>query len=198
MNSTANTSQFSEWTIAEENIPLPQYLLYFSGKFTDNQEVNLGIRLAQSHDLQLIEIERSQDAKKFEKIGEISINSTNRNQYQWTDKELDFENTDILYYRLVLKDNSNTPFYSYTIPVEVENKNSLIKIYPNPANGKINIESKLKIKKLEIFDAKGIYIKKIEIPESSREIDIRDLPARIYILRIVGETGFYFRKIVLE
>jgi hypothetical protein len=76
-----------------------------------------------------------------------------------------------------------------------ENKISGIRIYPNPATGKLRIESgELRIEEVVIFD---IYGRK-QKAERGILIDISDLSAGIYFVKIHTDKGEVVRKVVKE
>ena len=70
--------------------------------------------------------------------------------------------------------------------INVDN-NQYIKIYPNPANVILNIESKgIESLVVEIFNING---KKVKSNEVKNSLLISDLPNGVYIVRIKGKNG---------
>lgn len=69
-----------------------------------------------------------------------------------------------------------------------EISNGKIKIYPNPAQNKIWVENAPQAT-LEIFSSAGVLLKKIENPHHKAGIDISELPAGLYILKISAEKS---------
>lgn len=82
-----------------------------------------------------------------------------------------------------------------TTSVSEEGASSWLLVYPNPASERITVESASPLINdaiVEIIDARGLAVRGINIPrgESRITIDLRDLPAGSYSLRItVGETA---------
>lgn len=71
-------------------------------------------------------------------------------------------------------------------------------IYPNPVNtGKIYISSKLGLeKKIEVFDVLGKKV--FEITTASKEINISNLNAGVYILKIKEAEASATRKLIIN
>ena len=78
--------------------------------------------------------------------------------------------------------------------------NSNIRIYPNPTNGQLKIESgKLKIEKVEIFDIVGKKIQSKTVnPQSEIVVDVSGLPSGTYFITIYGEGQKITKKFVKE
>jgi hypothetical protein len=75
-----------------------------------------------------------------------------------------------------------------------ENVLSKIVIFPNPTRGELRIESKeLEIKNVEIFD---IYGKKILSNFNINLIDISELQAGIYFVKVFTEHGEVVKKVI--
>ena len=84
--------------------------------------------------------------------------------------------------------------------VETED-NAFVQVYPNPTNGKLRIENgKLRIENVEIFDAYGRKLKEEKRRKEEKEvlIDISELEAGVYLLRIMTEQGEVVKKVLKE
>ena len=76
-----------------------------------------------------------------------------------------------------------------------------VKIYPNPTTGELKIENgELKIKSVEIFDVMGKLQKsrKAEEQKGDWNLDISNLPAGVYFVRIETASGEVIKKILKE
>lgn len=74
----------------------------------------------------------------------------------------------------------------------------VIKVYPNPSNGVINIESDFTIIKIELIDAFGRIVLK-ELINKIESINVAQFPPGLYYLRMETENGkFYTEKVVIE
>jgi endonuclease I len=82
------------------------------------------------------EIERSINRINFEKIGEVSSNGNTL--YTYTDNNL--PKTERVYYRLKTVELIGKSTITNIVSVEGDRSNTLIKIFPNPANEKITVQ----------------------------------------------------------
>ena len=67
-----------------------------------------------------------------------------------------------------------------------ENEISDYQIYPNPTSGKLNIESKLPISQISVFNLLG---QRIETTRDNNQIDLSKADAGVYLLKIEDENG---------
>ncbi len=82
-----------------------------------------------------------------------------------------------------------------------ENRYKLdIKIFPNPSNGKINIEfeQNVSIEKLSITNTLGQQVYTLLIPEPKQEIDVSYLPSGVYFLKAENKQGHGMFKLIRE
>ena len=72
-------------------------------------------------------------------------------------------------------------------------KGGLIQVYPNPANDKVNVSFSAdeKVNEIVVCDVQGreLLKQKIQLQNSSIEIDIKDLPSGLYFLQLRNEKG---------
>lgn len=82
---------------------------------------------------------------------------------------------------------------------ELEQQNSLFKIYPNPSNGMFSLIVEQDIEDIEITDLSGKIIKSISnITQSQMEIDLSSQSAGVYFIKAVSDNGVATKKIILE
>ncbi len=74
-----------------------------------------------------------------------------------------------------------------------ENGFATINLYPNPANDKIRIEGLEGRKEIRIYDALGLLIKALDV-DGENEIDISDLAAGFYFLRVDGHATKFVKQ----
>ena len=67
-----------------------------------------------------------------------------------------------------------------------------IKLYPNPARGKIFINSNF-VTKIEIFNILG---ERVKVISNSKKIDISDLPKGVFFLRMATNAGLQTGKFI--
>jgi Concanavalin A-like lectin/glucanases superfamily/Secretion system C-terminal sorting domain len=144
LNVTANTfsltGQNTEYNLGFLANPLPLNLLSFSGKSTENSN-ELTWKTTNETNFSHFEIQRSEDAKKFEKIGEKK--SDESKNYEYLDYSPFTTQNSQLFYRLKLIDLDGKYAYSKIISLQNEAQFSF-KIYPNPVIDNLNITANLK------------------------------------------------------
>jgi uncharacterized protein (TIGR02145 family) len=74
-----------------------------------------------------------------------------------------------------------------------------IKLYPNPSNSRITIESaEYQNTYLLVYNLFGEMVMHSVLTKSTNEIDISSLPKGVYILKITGERGTMQQKLIKE
>jgi hypothetical protein len=71
----------------------------------------------------------------------------------------------------------------------------LQKIYPNPTDGKITIDSKEE-GNLFIFNSQGYQLLQQEFTEPSTTVDVSGLPSGVYFVRLTGERMLQMGKFI--
>ena len=111
------------------------------------------------------------------------------------------------YHSLVFASKENTSLggvfqpelcVTYTVPLETKNFiTNNIKVYPNPTQNLININSDSFIANIQVFDTNGRLLQnKIIQNTKSESIDLTSFEAGVYMLQIQTEVGKTFKKIV--
>ena len=85
-----------------------------------------------------------------------------------------------------VQDQYQSPCMALGVPSERDPSGILQKIYPNPAEGKITIESE-EGGKIFIIASNGRQLPPVEITGATTTIDVSALPDGIYLVRVVGE-----------
>ncbi|HNE85867.1 MAG TPA: T9SS type A sorting domain-containing protein, partial [Chitinophagales bacterium] len=163
-NNTASCASSGQILFVRGNTPttvLPIELLSFTG-YNDGDVNVLNWVTASERNSAKFEIEKSYDASTFEYIGEVPAagNSIIELGYNFNDPNPQFGDN---YYRLKMIDSDGTFKYSEIINIKVREDNmavqdGIIKIYPNPTNGYLNIQyqsSRDNNIDLQIFDMLG-------------------------------------------
>lgn len=73
--------------------------------------------------------------------------------------------------------------------------NNSVKIYPNPVNDIINLQTEKKIKSATIYDLNGRKVKK---SNSSNKISVRELNPATYIITLEFENGSAYRNKIIK
>jgi len=131
-------------------------------------------------------IERSGDGYRFEEIGRVQGQGTSSiaTDYQYEDL---FPMGGNNYYRLRQVDEDGTEEYSKIEVVTFEAKDAIQwAIYPNPASDQIafrQIGTYQENIVVEIFDAQGRQVERIQTSELETTVSINDYPAGLYFMK---------------
>ncbi|NCC19022.1 MAG: T9SS type A sorting domain-containing protein, partial [Bacteroidia bacterium] len=79
--------------------------------------------------------------------------------------------------------------------INIENT---IKLYPNPAENTLNIESQEIIKEIEFYDALGKKAKTITLNKKEATIDISSLAKGNYVVSLITDKGTIKKKLVVK
>jgi len=72
-----------------------------------------------------------------------------------------------------------------------------IRIYPNPANNLLNIESEEAIREVRLYNPLGEMVLKVEIGNSEGQVDVSRFPGGIYYVMVKTESISFTSKIVI-
>lgn len=136
---------------------------------------------------------RSYDAKNWTSIGEVpaASNSSRALNYHFTDGQA-FNN--IVYYRIVLKDNDGV--LSYSPVAYVNNLQAAVKfnLYPNPVNdNKLWVEYHTGVA-VVIYNALGEKVKEVMMQQDRQEIDLSELPQGAYLMYVEGQSKHFIKQ----
>ncbi|GEM_PF-538018 len=73
--------------------------------------------------------------------------------------------------------------------IEKELNTNTVKIYPNPANDYLTVESNSEIDQIEILKVNGVKIKDVQIQSAYKKINITNLLPGFYLLNIVSKNN---------
>ncbi|KRD07230.1 hypothetical protein ASE21_17165 [Flavobacterium sp. Root901] len=77
-------------------------------------------------------------------------------------------------------------------------KDSTIRIYPNPTKGEVFINCENAIKRIELFDVQGRILQSVIENKNSSKINLSDKSNGLYFIRITSEKGISVEKIIKE
>lgn len=169
--------------------PLPVTLLSFTGtnKGSSNQ---LAWQTTSETNSDYFEVERSDNAILFKKIGEKVLGSGNTNQltsYSFIDMNY---NPTTNYYRLKQIDLDGK--FNYSRIIAIENSVNLT-LYPNPANDRLYINTDLKILQYKITDLSGKRIEDGKVISKSG-IPIKNLTPGIYFIQFNNKVLKFIKE----
>jgi hypothetical protein len=178
---------------------LPIELLSFTG-YNDGAVNVLNWTTASERNSLKFEVEKSYDASNFEYIGEklAAGNSSINIDYNFIDENPKVGNN---YYRLKMIDADGTFKYSEIINIRIREdnlpvKDGIVKIYPNPTNGLLNIQyqsSKETDLDLNVYDVAGKNMlsntKKVVRGLNMFEIDALNFAKGMYILNLLDKVA---------
>lgn len=147
-------------------------------------------KTANEENSQQFAIERSNDARSWEMIGQqISVGLSDKpTSYSWSDTR---PMSGINYYRLKMIDNDGSFTYSPIVSAVMKELTSFeISIYPNPAAERFYVQNvnKGQLDKGRIISTSGKIVQQFATL-SDEGIDITSLPSGMYIVQLQFSTG---------
>jgi hypothetical protein len=184
-------------------VPLPVELVYFTATVRNNQ-AHLEWLTASEQDNDRFEIERSLDAKSFEKIGTVKGKGTTslETKYKFTDRT-PVQGT--VYYRLKQVDFDGEFAYSNVIAVTAKGlANELAtQVYPNPFQDRVKVmltSPNAQQAQMVLYDMNGkrVLSKTLDLDAgiNEMELQLQQLGTGMYILKISGDGMDSTTKII--
>ncbi len=162
---------------------LPIELKYFTVKVKGNSDVQLNWATESEINNDGFTILRSNDGKSFEAVDFIKGkgNSSEEIKYAYLDENL---LPQTYYYKLKQNDYDGTISYSEIVSVDVLGKDEL-KIFPNPAQSKVNIYSKSEIIDVKLVNLFG-SIMNITVNKNGSlyDLNLTGIPAGVYYINL--------------
>ncbi|MEO6287405.1 MAG: T9SS type A sorting domain-containing protein [Dyadobacter sp.] len=172
---------------------LPVTLVYFQGK-QDTGKNHLTWKTTSETNNAGFEIEKSADARTFEKIGFVDGNGDTEEDriYHFTD----LQPHRITYYRLKQLDRAADRYngeFEYSKIIMVKQAAVEISIYPNPAQNQLTISGLRNCEYVSIFSQNGILVSK-QFTDAKGNVEMESLTNGIYTIKI----GDKIKKIVIQ
>lgn len=129
-------TKFSSFYFAAQNVVLPVNLISFTGTLQSDLSGLLQWKTENQVNVSAYNIERSVDGVNFNAIGQVLAASspTSSNAYNFTDRETQYQNAAVVYYRLRIVDNDGSIKYSNIVKMILPGNKGLITIAPNPVS----------------------------------------------------------------
>ena len=175
------------------NIPLGLRLDFFKGIRCSASEICLNWKVSNEINLSHFEIESSNNALQFNKIGTVVANNKSSKPYDYIDFTYDSEK----FYRLKIVDINQQFSYSSVLKAEsVKLKEAYI--LNNPAKDFILIQGVGRDTKIQIHTIKGQLVKQFFTDEKNIKLSIDDMLDGIYILTLITDNGVKTEKILIQ
>jgi len=171
--------------ITVSNNALPVTLTNFSGS-SNNKSVSLEWATSSEIDASHFIVERSNNAINFDAVGKVQAAGDSRleKRYTFLDNILQ---KGLYYYRLKQVDKDESFEYSRIIGVKVELESAL-KIYPNPVEEQLSIQSEIEINSVEIWNSAGIKLHSATPKSHFYNMQMSNYPTGLYMLKVNGEV----------
>ncbi|SIT73704.1 Por secretion system C-terminal sorting domain-containing protein [Pontibacter indicus] len=175
-------------------VPLPVELVYFTATVRNNQ-AHLEWLTASELDNDRFEVERSLDARSFEKVGTVKGKGTTslETKYTFTDRT-PVQGT--VYYRLKQVDTDGQFAYSNVIAVNAKGlaRELATQAYPNPFQDVIKVtlmapEAQEAVMTIYDMNGRRVMNKDVQLDAGVNrlELNLEQLQSGMYILKVVGQ-----------
>ena len=126
-----------DYPVLSQSMPLVIELLDFTATLTRDKNVLLNWRAYVDDEAKGFEVERSKDQINWEKIGTVNLKTSNfTSDYSLLDQQpLQGKS----YYRLKMVEKTGSSRYSKTRLIQIDQLNTKLRIYPNPAKNDVTI-----------------------------------------------------------
>lgn len=186
--------EVEDYSIQLLGVALATEMLDFEAK-KSSKNIVLNWQTTHEEEIDYFIIEKSDDGRTFEKIGEKMAKKKAHNTYEFLDNR-PFKGLN--YYRLRQVDYSGQERFSEVEVVDFNNKNDLI-IYPNPVGNEfLNLSFEQDLEEpmvVEVFDYTGRIVLTQQILDTNDyQLDVSDFAKGVYILR-VGERRLRFLRL---
>ncbi len=202
-----NADAFLGLVNSVECLVLPLDLIEFAANPQDN-DVLLKWLTANEVNVSHFEIEQSIDGIDFMKIAELPASANTDGgggaSYDYLDVSPWTNNTNQLYYRLKMVDEDQRFSYSPTVTVGRALSDYYLDIHPNPARESLSISLTLdqaEWVQFTMLDIHGRAVKQFavnELEDYQTTLDISDLHAGTYILKVETREKAQFRKVIIH
>jgi hypothetical protein len=198
-------SSFSQFGIgqAEGNAPLPVTLVSFRA-VAQGAAALLTWAVAQESGISRYDIERSQDGRSFQRVGQVAARGGASLGYTFVDNALQqVVGSKLIYYRLrVLEPGKNDDFSAVaTLPLAAPT--AALVAWPTVFSTELHLDGSTldeDLLRLELTDAQGRVVHAQNLPAGSRTATLsgQGLAAGLYLLRVRTATQHYQQRVVRE
>ncbi|SKC14983.1 FG-GAP-like repeat-containing protein [Dyadobacter psychrophilus] len=182
--------RYADAPILADPSTLPVELVRFEAKANEKQ-VDLTWETASEMNSDYFELQRSNDAKAWEKIGSVysAGDSKKANSYSF----IDFKpQTGANYYRLKMIDKDKTFAYSSIKSVKFEGKPT--GLFPNPVTNTLNIDSETLNTEISIYDVSGNEVLRKADENGIKTMDVSPLIPGNYLIKLKDKSFHIIKK----
>jgi uncharacterized protein (DUF1501 family) len=192
------------------SVVLPVELARFTVEKANLADAHLTWTTASENGTETFDIERSTDAKKFSKVGDLVAkgHAHEPQNYDFLDKDLPLSIANVFYYRLKIKDLDGSARLSETRSVAYDSKSSKLAadIAPNPSNGQLTLTFKtgVDLDKLTEVTVNDVYGRRVAqfhenvTANSTISLDLATAVNGIYMVTIKNGNNTLVQKIVVQ
>ncbi len=191
--SVSGVTRFSAWGVFDSESALPVNLVSFEVRANEGM-ADLAWQTASESNSRHFEVERSADARQWNKIGQVAAKGERNGleSYSFTDPSVgDQPAAGRLYYRLKMVDLDGTFAYS---PIRSLTFRSVAEtaalLYPNPATAKVYLQNpdRREITFVTMYSFTGREVA-VYHDKTAQLLEISHLPAGLYLLQIHHKSG---------
>lgn len=176
------------------NVALPLNLLTFTGKAVGTNSAQLAWRTANEVNTAYFELQRSPDGRSFIPVTQIAARGAAQTttEYRYTDANL---LPGQYYFRLRMMDKDGKQAYSQSVIMSLKGKEA-ITVYPIPAVDVVRINSNASLvgRNVVLTDMQGRIVKVIKITLLNQPLNIAELAAGTYLLKLPDATTVKITK----
>jgi hypothetical protein len=193
-------SPFTLGAIPEAGLPVT--LVSFNAKAIENNAL-LEWQTTSEENASHFEVERSLDARSFEKIGTVDAAgySNGLQRYSFTDRSFGNQ-LQTVYYRLRSVDLDGTFSLTRTVSLQPRGAGRFAGIYPNPAGkaSTVTVPSGISAGEVSLWDMLGrqVPVRTASLSDGSVQVSLNGVASGLYLLKLTTSQGVVNRKLVVE
>lgn len=193
-------SPFTLGAIPEAGLPVT--LISFSAKAVESNAL-LEWQTTSEDNASHFEVERSLDARSFQKIGRVDAAGTSNalQRYSFTDRAFGNQ-PQTVYYRLRSVDLDGTFSLTRTISLQPRGAGRYAGVYPNPARKAevVTVSSGIPAGEVSLWDMLGreVPVRKSSLSDGTVQVNLNGVASGMYLLKLTTSQGVVNHKLVVE
>lgn len=193
-------SPFTLGAIPEAGLPVT--LISFNARAVENNAL-IEWQTTSEDNASHFEIERSLDARVFQKIGTVDAagNSNALQKYNFTDRAFGNQGQTV-YYRLRSVDLDGTFSLTRAVSLQPRGAGRFAGVYPNPARktGMVTVSSGIPAGEVSLWDMLGrkVPVRTSSLSDGSVQVSLNGVGSGMYLLKLTTSQGVVNHKLVIE